>query len=313
MPAENLHHGRDGWLFLSGGSNRAFGLLDGTQPLPEADLARWQNLIETRRAALSGPGAPQTAFLICPEKAAVYPEYTRGLQPAPDRAACRLAREQGVIYPAQALAGLPETYVPTGSHFNDRGTLVTVQEVLAHWQIAHDFAPEWEQRPYVSNLAKATLPAPPPDRYWHLRNRPALTRLDNGVTNRGRITIWAPHEPSAHGRRLVIFGDSFGLHLGQLLAATFDEVIMVHSLDFDVELTRRLAPTHVLFEWAERFLRELPRERSLTNLLIDKMQDGDPKTHVFLSTWLKGHDPRLPDPDLFVDRAQLLAWVNARL
>ena len=303
-----LQFGRDGWLFLAGGSNGAFGLLDGSQPLAEATYCQWQARIRDRRAALCGL---QVAFLICPEKAAVYPEYTQDLRPDPNRPACQLARDHGVIYPDRALAGLPESYTLTGSHFNDRGALIASRAVLERWGITDGIEPQWRLEPYSSNMAKSGLSDPPEDRYWHLANAPALKRLDNGVSNRGRVVIWAPYAPSAHGRRLVIFGDSFSMHLARFFAASFDEVIMVHSLSFDAELTRRLAPSHVLFEWAERFLRTAPEEQSLTQVLADKIRGGDRQARNSTAAWLEGTTPRQPDADLFVDRPHLQALVNA--
>ena len=67
-----IYEGRDGWLFLTGGSNSIGALYDRHAPLlDQAKLQQWLKLIEERAHRLKAMG-----IQICPHQ---YPRETDGL------------------------------------------------------------------------------------------------------------------------------------------------------------------------------------------------------------------------------------------
>ncbi len=108
-----------------------------------------------------------------------------------------------------------------------------------------------------------------------LKNPAKVQVNNNGLNNRGRITLYS-NETGQSGR-MLIFGDSFsGINLARMLSNFLGEVLFVHSLSIDYNIVRKFNPDFILFEFAERFLREHPCDGlAIEHLIIEKILSGE--------------------------------------
>lgn len=238
---------------------------------PGAEL-HWRRTIHRR--ATTFPGC---LHLICPEKLAVFPEPVAGFTLDDTRLARRLTNLDGILYPVQPLSiGQVDgacSYSKTDTHFSDLGALIAAELVARHFGVDPQIEPSWTTQRIAGDLGSKLDPVQQSDKLVLTTPLP-ITTHSNGLTNRGRIISFS--NPQALGGRLLVFGDSFsGINLGRMLAAFFCEVLFVHSLAADYRVIAQFAPDHILFEFAERFLRDVPADGlSIESLIVQKLIDG---------------------------------------
>ena len=264
--------GNDGWLYLKEGTNQSWSYLTGQLPVDPRVELQWRRTIH-RRAAMF----PGCLHLICPEKLAVFPEHVACFQLDAKRLGRRLANVDGVLYPVQALHAKQVkgaySYSKTDTHFSDLGALIAAKAVARHFAVNPQIEAAWSLQRIAGDLGSKLTPVVQSDKLVLTTPLP-ITVQDNGLTNRGRMITFS--NPQAAGGRLLVFGDSFsGINLGRMLSAFFKEVLFVHSLAADYRVIAQFAPDHILFEFAERFLRDVPADGlSVESLIIQKLIEG---------------------------------------
>ncbi len=282
---DTVHEGRDGWLFLTGGSNsvmdryaRGFGHW--------WHLRAWTRLMEARAARAARLGI-RCLHVVVPEKLSVYENHTRDLAYDPARASTRrLARRlAGKAYYLDLLApfraardGPVPLYLRTDTHWTIEGCLLAYRAIMR----ALGAVPPADiaERPDYSEERVLDLGEKLPHRPSEILYRPKIqrdaVRVETGAllaayeaAGRAQDLHVGAHvvyrnERAADPRRLVLFGDSCAhfapILLTGYLAESFAEVHFVWSASLDWDYIARVKPDILLCELAERFLARLPTD-----------------------------------------------------
>jgi alginate O-acetyltransferase complex protein AlgJ len=288
MPQPDVHIGRDGWLFLVGGRNRAVSLYR-RNPLMWWRLRRWRRRIEERAARCERLGV---AFVqtVAPEKLTILSHYATeplvdvALSPAL-RLSALMAQSPAashyidLVAPLRSAAGRGDVYLRTDSHWNYEGCLI------AYWCICAALAAapreDLAERPFqildqAMDLGnKLTPQRTEPFRLYTIMHASRRTFVNELVTafnargGRGPVTathaIYENDSPEADSRRVLIFGDSYAhfdpVQLTAMLAETFREVYFVWSTSVDWRFVDEVRPDILICELAERYLRIVPNDR----------------------------------------------------
>jgi alginate O-acetyltransferase complex protein AlgJ len=281
---ESVHVGRDGWLFLIGGSNRVMARYRGAV-FQWRLLRGWTRLIEAR-AARAGHLGIRCLHVVVPEKLSVYDNMTDGLRYDPAKASTRrLARRLNrnrayldLLAPLRAdRDGPAPLYLRTDTHWTVEGCLLAYRQIMR--ALAARAPADIAARPrtrsrQVMDLGEK-LPARPHEeveRITVLRDaaRVAIGPLHTRYEAEGREqqlhvgahVVYRNASADADPRCLVLFGDSCAhfapFLLTGFLAESFREVHFVWSSSLDWGYIERVRPDILLFEVAERFLARLP-------------------------------------------------------
>lgn len=284
-PTKTVHVGRDGWLFLVGGSNAVLSQYRRFS-WHWLRLRAWAWLIRQRTARAQALGI-RCVHMVVPEKLSVYDDRTDGLRYDP---ACSPARRLGrrlaglsgyvdLVAPMRAARGEAPLYRRTDSHWTYDGCYIAYRALM-----------------------RACGAIPPPDigdrlRFTHegvwdlgekLPERPRET-VTNWVIDRDATRVWASPlveayeaagragdlhtgahvvyrntSPHADPRTLVLFGDSCAHYTRILLtgfmAESFAEMHFIWSSSIDWAYVARVRPDILVVEMAERFLARLPAD-----------------------------------------------------
>ncbi len=281
-----MHEGRDGWLFLTGGSNSVMDQYRGG--LRQWWVLRgWTRLIKARAARAARLGI-RCVHVIVPEKLSVYDHMTRDLPYDPARAstrrlARRLAGEPSyldLLAPFRAARDGPEPlYLRTDTHWSAHGCLLAYRSVMR--AVAAVPPADIGTRPVhgetrVMDLGDKLAGRPAEHVAFAMVQRDAV-RVETGALlaayeGQGRAqelhvgahAVYRNDNPAADPRRVVLFGDSYAhfapILLTGLLAESFAELHFVWSSSLDWAYIERVRPDILLFELAERFLARLPAD-----------------------------------------------------
>jgi alginate O-acetyltransferase complex protein AlgJ len=271
--------GRDGWLFLCGGTNANLGQYVGAVRMEAGWLQEWREVIRRREAEAEALGVA-AALLVAPDKLAVYEEhYPEELVRQGPRPVERLVAEAGlpIAYPlaelrAAAAAG-EDVYMRTDTHLTFRGNELLSGSVLGALGV--------QARPDFSTLPLRSYPVagdlgvkfdPPvvsivrePGSLGDARivedNRAEIAAVDGHIGTRRVFRNDRAPDP----RVAVLFGDSFGFAapnyqgISWFLAQVFREVHFVWvPFGWDGEYVRRVGAEAVLVQGAERFVARVP-------------------------------------------------------
>lgn len=282
---DTVHEGRDGWLFLTGGSNRvmdryARGLRHWWH------LRAWARLMEARAARAAHLGI-RCLHVIVPEKLSVYDNLTRGLAYDPGLASTRrLARRLAgkpyyldLLGPLRAARDGPvPLYLRTDTHWTIEGCLFAYRAIMR--ALAAVPPADIAERPDHAEERVLDLGDKLPHRPTETLRRPQIqrdaVRVETGpllaayeTAGRAKDLHVGAHvvyrnAAAADPRRLVLFGDSCAhfapILLTGYLAESFAEVHFVWSSSLDWGYIERVRPDILLFELAERFLARLPAD-----------------------------------------------------
>lgn len=291
-PSADVHEGRDGWLFLTGGTNRVLAQY-GRPGLPRALLWRWRRIVADRVRRCARLGATYV-HAVAPEKLTVYGDQAPGLAVDPARAPVRrLARWLTASAGARAFVDLdaafraaredgPPLYLRTDSHWTVHGSEVACRAILSRMGVAPRSDREARRTGgtvrFSGDLGRKFDPIriehAPVAAFATQARRIHANALLAELEARGRgfeahlgaHAVFRNDDPAADPRRLVIFGDSFSQHtahspvatLTALLADTFREVHFLWSTSIDWHYLGEVRPDFVLGEIAERFMIDLP-------------------------------------------------------
>lgn len=271
--------GREGRLFLCGGTNLNLGQYLGEVKMDRDWLTGWKQTLRRREQEAEELGLA-TALLVIPDKLAVYeehyPEELRRMGPRPIE---RLIEEGElpIVYPLEQLraaAREQEVYIRTDTHLSFRGN-----EVLAN--AAMD-ALGVEARPDLGGLPMNSYPV---DGDLGSRFQPPIVSIveEPGSLhqaaivedNRAEIAAVDGHigtrrvfrnESAPDSRVAVVFGDSFGFGainyqgVSWFMAQTFREVHFIWiPFGWDGGYIRKVGAEVVLVQGAERFVSRVPR------------------------------------------------------
>ena len=289
-PEPLVHEGRDGWLFLQGGSNYVTALYDRAQgPLSDARIADWQAIIERRVARLRTRGIA-CAFIVIPDKLSIYDDHQAtplvdpALSPA-RRLAAQMAHSPAassfvdLVAPMRLQRNDADLYWRTDTHWTPQGCALGYR-VLCE-RLGLRIVPDLLERPYreahkIMDLGGRVVPM----RWETVREYDFLSSARRVSTNRVTRYLEDPlYEEQVHiGARaqfenaaapnacsMMVFGDSYcrtTTHgLTGMLAETVGRLDFIWSSSIDWSLVERHNPGIVVFEIAERFLAILPNDQ----------------------------------------------------
>ncbi len=273
--------GRDGWLFVAGGSNDAAAQFRGLAQLSPAWASQWDALLERQRCHAEQLGAA-LATLVVPDKIAVLPgAFTGRAAGFEDRPIGRLARlaHGRLCYPLEALAGVPGAYLRTDSHVAPRGALRLLGAVLDQYGLPVPAAVT--EAPTVDALAVGDLGVkfvPPisevmtvPAACPHVRivaDTTDVVRQRGGHAGLVRVT---GNEAAPRPETIVVLGGSGAYPqpecpgtLGDLLARTFAGVHFLWApFGWAQTYLEMVRPDLILVQTAERFIVRVPPRDAL--------------------------------------------------
>jgi alginate O-acetyltransferase complex protein AlgJ len=286
---DEVHVGRDGWLFLQTGSNQVLRLFTDGESYPDALDAQWHQMLIDRNARLSALGIAYR-HIVAPDKLSVFPEFTGLDLPLFDRAPLRRLADPArgpsrcLVDSTKALNhgnGELQTYFKTDSHWTIWGAYQAYRLTCESLGVpAVDFMARPVGRyPVCFDLgSKLTPPVHEDHMFWPPSDSITRAYANALVIGREQSEKNGGPSPGHHGthiilrntatsaipRRLVLFGDSFSDYrpssLTYLFAETFQEVHFVWSTDVDTDYARRVKADAVVSEIAERFMTRLPTD-----------------------------------------------------
>lgn len=271
--------GREGWLFLCGGTNANLGQYVGAVQMKPGWLEEWRAVVRRRDADLRDLGVA-SALLVVPDKLAVYEEhYPEDLTRQGPRPIERLLAvgDQPIVYPLAELraaaASGEEVYMRTDTHLTFRGNELLFSSVLDRLEVEDppDFAAlPLRSYPVAGDLGVKFDPqivsiVSEPGSLHQARivedNREEIAAVDGHIGTRRVFR----NEQAPDPRVAVVFGDSFGFGapnyqgLSWFLAQAFREVHFVWvPFGWDADYVRRLGAEAVLVQGAERFVARVP-------------------------------------------------------
>lgn len=276
-PSSTVLVGRDGWFFYA--DDNCLDDFHSDELFTPAELARWREVLEARRAWLERRGI---RFLVAfvPDKHLVYPQfmpagYRRGGTTRMEQMTQFLRTESKIevisVAPAiqAAAAGSERIYHKTDSHWNDRGALVGYREIMS--ALARWFPQVRPLEPGDFEKASQIDPG------WDL---PAMLRLSDVIPEENltlrprtprRARVVHPDDPSdrwndglisleiddASLPRAVVFRDSFSSALVPFMAEHFSRITFSWQSSFDIDMIREERPDVVIQEIAGRKLYQL--------------------------------------------------------
>ncbi len=288
---DDVYEGREGWLFLVGGSNKVRTLYDpNSELLPNGKLQRWAELIEGRARRLEAMGI-QYIHVSVPEKLTIYDDKLRDpppvdwqLSPAVRlrdmlRASPYAHVLLDLIEPFRSAPDRDDFYLKTDSHWTAAGCFRAYRLICERIGIAPqldllsrkhvDFGAHFDLgsklRPPVAEVLKFYDFTKDSVR-WHAN---AIAQYLDAVTmeaviHAGSHVAFKNEAPSAADKRILIFGDSYSSQrsdsLTAMLAESAREVEFIWSTNLDWDHIARMRPDVVVYELVERFMTIVPKD-----------------------------------------------------
>ncbi|MEE7450270.1 hypothetical protein MRF4_22090 [Methylobacterium radiotolerans] len=281
--------GHDGWLYWVGRA-REVEAFYGDTPTSRRILKRWTRLIGQRARRLDRLGI-RHVHTVVPDKLAIYPDLLgRPFPGLDDPPGIRLARlvagDSGAAMvdlqtPLLAARTEEPVYLRTDTHWTYRGYLTAYRALCAALDApvaAHVFAGTSVSERFTFDLGEKLVPPVDEDYVaYDFTRRAARTDANalvavresgRAVRPRGLFVgsrVVLENEDAPDPRSVVLFGDSYiyspGARLTAMLAETFGEVHAIWSANIDWAYVEAVRPDVVIFEIAERFLRQVPSDR----------------------------------------------------
>jgi hypothetical protein len=287
-----VHRGRDGWLFLIGGSNSVSSLYDRDSALlSDGAVRKWAELIERRARRFEKMGI-QYVHTHVPEKLTIYddklwdpPIVDWRLSPAV-RLRDMLQRSPyahvylDLVEPFRSAPDKDNLYFKTDSHWSGEGCYFAYRLLCERIGIAPE--PDLLARAHQSIDGKLDMGSkfdPPiyePVKFYDFRlkstrvYRNSITRYletpeFGAAIHVGTHVRYLNPTQGAAKKKILLFGDSFSSQRGDaltaMLAETARDVEFVWSSNLDWAFIKRVKPDVVVYELVERFMTILADDR----------------------------------------------------
>lgn len=257
--------GRDGWLFLGNDSNNSVGQFTGEVNLSHSKLSVFVNYLEIVLSKVDCP----IVFSIAPNKEYVLPEKYPFEKMDSTPEGCLL--HEKVIkalstvglafdYPANFLSELEYSYYKTDTHWSDYGAYNVLKRFFDQsFGIGickldfKDFSFE-----SVSGDLGSKLDGRKDRRLSYSFDIERFAVFDSQLKNHGYGVHYVNPDP-IDPRKILIFGDSFGISYIKPLVLTFKEVVFIYSpATFIEDIYSIFNPDFVILQINQRFLLEPP-------------------------------------------------------
>jgi alginate O-acetyltransferase complex protein AlgJ len=290
----DVYIGRDGWLFLIGGSNKARSLYNpNSRLLPDSKLQAWVKRIEDRARRLEEMGI-QYLHLSVPEKLTIYDNKFNDppvvdWRLSPSRRLREMLRDSpyahvwvDLIEPMRAARDQEELYMKTDSHWSVAGCFLAYKALCERIGIPAD-ADLLRTRKYLDYGAYMDLgmkldpPVAEVFKWYDFAQNarrvyvnPIAQYLEAVTTRKvamhvGSHVAFKNEMPTAANKRILIFGDSASSQrangLTGMLAEGTREVEFIWSSNLDWAYISKTRPDVLVYQLVERFLTIVPKDK----------------------------------------------------
>jgi alginate O-acetyltransferase complex protein AlgJ len=283
-----IFEGKDGWLFLAGGTNQILEFFSRDREAVDSTLKAWSGLLRSRKARAAQLGA-RYFHVIVPDKLNTYREEAELVDMVLRFPAEELERDAATFGISDLIIPLTDyfrrqkqrypMFWRTDTHYTIQGCYSAYQMICAHLKIparsdliyrpsskvetALDLGgkldPVRTEQLAVGRFALDT------DRTYAnelvtIRERKLVS--NNVGLHTGSMVSYDNRSASAADLHLLVFGDSFFEYRTHLLTGMFAETVrkftFVWSTSIDWSIVAELKPDVLLTECAERFMTALP-------------------------------------------------------
>lgn len=270
--------GSDGWLFLCNDSNNSTAQFTGEINLSDQSIEKFQVYL----TAIKNKIACDFFFSISPNKEYVHPEKYPFLikeksngKPLVHEQAISILNGLGikVHYPVGELAQIPNSYYKTDTHWSEFGAYTTLRNFFLsnyNFNLVELFSQNFSME-YVSGDLGSKLDGRKDGRLSYNFKIDEYEVFNSGLKNHGYGVHYVnPNAPI--DRKILVFGDSFGISYIKPLVLTFKEVVFLYSpATFIENVYENFLPDIVIFQINQRFLLDPPSYRyNLYNSLVFK-------------------------------------------
>lgn len=281
-----IHEGREGWIFLTGGSNSALSSYCNIYQNTGWEEG-WANLLARRVQKLDSMGV-KYCHVVAPEKISIYgPLFMKeelALQLKLNKAPAMKIQKKlsssvvsSFIDPSiylRAQSSKYQTYHKTDSHWNFIGAYSTYQLIMKKLDLESSVIPLKRIMPKVDCImdlgGKLEKPITESVSFYEcsedvsrsyansLVQYKELNNLENSAGLHAGSIVTYENKNALHHKSLLLFGDSFSEYRTHLLtgifAESFEKVTFVWGLNIDYKIIEELSPDIVISESAERFM-----------------------------------------------------------
>jgi alginate O-acetyltransferase complex protein AlgJ len=287
-----VYEGKDGWLFLTGGTNSIGALYDRDAALLDAaKLNRWVELIEHRARRLERMSI-EYVHISVPEKLTLFDNKLHDppivdWRLSPTMRLAEMLQGSGyahvwldLIAPFRAARDDKHLYYKTDTHWTPEGCFLAYELVCDKLGIRPEpalLARQSREVESVLDLGMKMNPAVPEHlklydftqnsrrTYANLIAQYLDTVTQNAVVHIGSHVRYENRAPSAAHKKILLFGDSYASQrpdgLTAMLAETAREVEFIWSSNLDWAYIKRARPDIVIYELVERFMTIVPNDQ----------------------------------------------------
>ncbi len=285
-----VHVGKDGWLFLTAGSNNVLDLYRDDSSFDDKLARQWVELLKSRDEKFLAMDV-QYVHLPAPEKLTVLHKFYDGdienINGSPINQLSRKYRAEipAFINPLPYFAKHVDKapiYWKTDTHWSCWGCFAAYQLLCSQLQVEANRT--LLQYPFDEGQVLFDLGAKLPEqeketgRFYKLAKN-AKRVFANGMVqfkeqenqlneihlHVGSHVVYRNDSPNAVKQRVVLFGDSFSEYrphlLTGMLAETFQEVHFIWNSNIDFDYVKRVKADIVISELAERFMTTVPTDK----------------------------------------------------
>ncbi len=296
--------GRDGWLFLHGGTNEVNRYYTESSFFSEEKIEEWNELLHNRKSKLQDLDI-KYIHLFAPDKISVYPEYLdtqfKMTSSSPINKLFSLYNaklEPFVVNPLPYYNNIKKEgkllYWKTDTHWTYYGALAAFQLILSklNMKLPYYFSSKKLSGKELLLDLGSKLTSEPKELYeTHVftnnakrvyandlvKYKEESQNSDNIDFHVGSNVVFKNSHPDAIQKTVVIFGDSFSEYrehqLTGLFAETFREVHFIWSISLDYTYIEQVKPDIVVSENAERFMSGVPTDRfNLVKYVVNKLK-----------------------------------------
>jgi alginate O-acetyltransferase complex protein AlgJ len=292
MQSDLVHVGKDGWLFLVGGTNNVLEYYVEPDRFSANLVSKWLTLLQSRNARAADIGA-RYIHLIAPEKLTVYPEHYDGDLPYFDScpslrlvSAARAAQVDNLVVDVVSFMNELKPRYPlywkTDTHWTFYGCFGAYQMLCSQLGVPQNTKLLQGKRNSGRIVLDLGAKFDPPIREefstvdFKATSRCISTNAlvnykkkknaeNDGGLHVGSNVVFVNNGPDAIDKRVVLFGDSFSEYrphlLTGMLAETFREFHFVWSISIDWSYVERVQPDILITQSAERFMGNVPDDK----------------------------------------------------
>lgn len=254
--------GKQDWLFLKSDVNRSADQFLGTFLLDDVGILAYEKYFQELKSKVDA----NLSYLVVPNKEYVKPEfYPHELL---DKNIVRIVNQVesvakqfdiNFIYPIEELKKV-ESFYKVDTHWNDIGAWAGLQSTLK--SLGEDFPESLFQHYHTINvsgdLGSKLDPIQRDNRHLFSDEFQFEVLFDSGLKNHGHITHLR-NNSSVLNKKIVIFGDSFGISFIKPISVIYREVVFVYSPGIiNKEIVDLFLPDDIVLQVNQRFLAEPP-------------------------------------------------------